>query len=778
MRYALVAMMTLMVASISVADEKVMILDENTSVAPWTGEYSFTVPPFSIEHQVRLNLEARIDAPRLMGSNHWLRVLVNGTLLTEKQLLNKTNAFKLVRGLDMLWIKSGRLRILYSPDFEAAIKDTENGYSCPDADPYHFVFDITQCVQPGDNTLRLEHLKVLQDPSTMIIRNVFAEVGRPITAPQDEEITPAPTGPLTNFVPTGAQDVAMRVSVSDDGAISVTAAGREVNVMTRTSLPNGLWHEPAMGQPQRLMEAGNEFSVEWETGTCSVHRTVTVGADCVGVADTISNPGAELIGVIIEHRASSDAAPSSSRVAGRETYGTQQGAYNPANPSAYGQWPEMGLGLVAEDDIMRIHNRSFREADEFGISDISLGLEGGASVTEEWSIYPTPGGDYWDFVNAVRRNWGSNFTIPGPFTFNSGIPYDADATTLGKWMRDRSLQIICGGIAQYSDLKYAHGTGILFAPEWVAREKHWVQAMQQGAPEVWQVCYFHSFCGTEPDGETKYADSRMINTAGEHIGYPYRYRLPLYVPTSENSYGKALWGYVDTILDEIGAAGVYWDEMSHSVLWFAEDMAWDGCSVTMNRSTHEVIGKTTSVPLISQPLRLAIARHVRERGKFLMGNSQPATRTMHDEKIVRFVETGSYSAVDNTHLECPLGLGNHHFDDSPAKVAEIIRNILAHGATWYGHHYLYDPPEWDFGSVMFPITPVEIRAGMVIGEERIHTAQSGRFGFADGAAADVYVVGGDGLRVADPDVTEVIENGAHLYDIRMPGDQFAVLVRK
>ncbi len=778
MTYALVAMMTLMVASMSVGDEQVMILAENTSVAPWTGEYTFTVPPFSVEHQVRLNLEARIDADRLKGSNHWLRVLVNGTLLTEKQLLNKRNEFKIVRGLDMIWIKQGSLRILYSPDFEAAIKDIENGYACPGADPYHFVFDITQCVQPGENTVRLEHQKVLPDPSTMIIRNVFAEVGRPITAPRDEEVTPAPPGPLTNFVPRGAQDVAMEVGVSEDGAISVDVAGRTVNINTRTSLPAARWHEPDPQAGQRSIAAGESATVQWDTGSCRIERVVTVRGDHVAVADTISNPGAELIGVIIEHRASSDAAPASARVAGRETYSPQQAAYNPANPSAYGQWPETGLGLVADGDIMRVHNRSFRDADEFGISDGWLGLEGGASVTEEWSIYPTPGGDYWDFVNAVRRNWGSNFTIPGPFTFNSGIPYEADADTLGKWMRDRSLKIICGGIAKYPDGKYAHGTGILFAPEWVAHEKHWVQAMEEGAPEVQPVCYFHSFCCSEPDGETKYADSRMINGAGEHIGYPYRYRLPLYVPTSENSYGEALWGFVDTILDEIGAAGIYWDEMSHSVLWFAEDMAWDGCSVKINRATHEVVGKTTSVPLASQSLRLAMVRHIREQGKFLMGNTQPATRTMHDEQIVRFVETGSYSAMTNTHLECPLGLGNHHLDDTPAEVAEIIRNILAYGGTWYGHHYLYDPPAWDFGSVMFPITPVEIRAGMVIGAERIHTARSGRFGFAAGATANVYVVGGDGLRVADPDVTEVIEDGTHLYEIRMPGDQFAIVVRK
>jgi hypothetical protein len=179
-----------------------------------------------------------------------------------------------------------------------------------------------------------------------------------------------------------------------------------------------------------------------------------------------------------------------------------------------------------------------------------------------------------------------------------------------------------------------------------------------------------------------------------------------------------------------------------------------------------------------QPLQLEIVKYLRDRGKFLMANTQPATRTMMRQKIVRFVETGSYSAVIGAHLGCPLGLGNHDTEKTQADSARQVREILKHGGVYYGWQYEREPAPWNFTEVMFPITPVELREGVVLGEERIHTARSGRFGWPDGAAADMYVVDGQGARVTAPDVKEVAEDGRRLYEIRMPGDHFAILVKR
>jgi len=175
---------------------------------------------------------------------------------------------------------------------------------------------------------------------------------------------------------------------------------------------------------------------------------------------------------------------------------------------------------------------------------------------------------------------------------------------------------------------------------------------------------------------------------------------------------------------------------------------------------------------------LEIVKYLRYRGKFLMANTQATTRTMLRQQIVRFVETGSYAAMTGTHLGCPLGLGNHHLEKTQADAARNVREILRYGGVYYGWQYAREPAGWNFTEPMFPITPVELREGAVLGAERIQTARSGRFGWPDGAGADVYVVDGKGNRVTSGMVREIAEGGWRLYEIRMPGDHFAILVKR
>lgn len=754
----------------AMGQQSTVIVDELRSVSPKVDELTFTCPPFSVEHQVRLSLLVRIDWRDLAGSNHWLRVAVNGTWLTVGDLLNKRNEFTLVRGTDLLWGKGDRWRVLYSPDFQQAL-DPARGNAAPKDDPYRFVWDITRYVKPGENQLKLDHLQVLAKPDTMVIGQVAVEVGRPISPPSEETVEPAPTGPLTDYLPAPPARQTPAVKLTGPRTIEVSVGGRRCVVETRTSLPAKRWDDSA-GTVDGL-------SASWGNERYRVQRKVTVVDQHVHVADTLTNQTKDLVGVMVEHTLQPTGAPRAVRLSGSPVTAESSASLEPTHPAAWIEWPDGGLGLVAEDDVFRIHSRVFREGESIGLADRTLGLAPNASVTLEWSLYPLPGGDYWTFVNAVRRAWDVNFTIPGPFVFVGGSVFRGKpAEWVGDWTRKRGLKIVCGGIAKYATGKYAHGTGILFAPEFVADEKDWIGKLKATAPQLTPVCYFHSFCCTEPDGETKYADARMLDFKGEHLGYPYSYRLLLYVPTRENSYGKALWGYVKCLLDDIGAAGIYWDEMSHSVPWYVPGEPWDGVTARIDPATHELAGTMTSVPLLSQPLRLDIVRHVRERGKFLMGNTQAATRTMMREKVVRFVETGSYSALDATHLACPLGLGNHDKEDSTADTARLVRRLLDHGTVYYGHYYYHEPPAWSFIPLMYPITPVELREGVVIGQERILTARSGRFGWPDGAAAEVYVIDPEGNRVTDARVKDVVEAGRHRYEIRMPSNQFAILVRR
>lgn len=766
LRFAIVACLVLLVPAAADAQARVLVT-ERRSVSPETIVLPLDVPPFSVEHQVRLSLEARIDAPELVGSNPWITVTVNGNLLGRDDLLNKTDSFALRNGVDLTWFLSGRWRILYSPDFAAALTDPATPYGVAKQDePYRFVWDITRHVKPGPNELTIEHHKVLQDPDLLVLRNVTVEVGRPISSPQNNVVQPAPTGALPTFVAGRPEAVPMDVE-AHDATIELRIAEQRVVVRTRVSLPGGEWREP---------QATGDTA--WSAGPCRISRRITGLADHIHVADTLTNTTDQLIGLMLEHYATVPQPPDAVYLAGRKSFGDAANAWEPANPSVFAQCGPLGIGLVAEDDVFRVHVRSLHADNNFGLADDRLGLSPGSSVTLEWSIYPLPGGDYWSFVNAVRRNWGVNFTIPGAFIFAHKWPAGLTGEEYADWMRQRGLQYICGGIAQYPDGMYAHGTGILFAPEFVARERHWSQAMAASDPSLVPIAYFHAQCCTEPDSRTKYADSRLLDPDGRQIDYPHSQVLPLFVPTGDNSYGQAIWKYLECLTDNIGAKGIYWDEMSYSVARYAYGLPWDGHSVSINRETHEVQGKLTSVPLIMQPLALKIVDAVQAKGLFFMANTQAHTRTMMRRQLVRFVETGTYSALADTHLGCPLGLGNHSDETTHAESAEHVRELLRRGAVYYGHYYSREPAPWNFTSIMFPITPEQIGPGYVLGSERIHTAVSGRFGFPDGAAAEVYVVDAEGQRVPSGMVTDVGDGARHLYEIRMPSDHFAVLVRQ
>ena len=778
LRLCLLGSALTMSSSSCAADAEQVIIAALESVSPARIEREFSVPAFGVEHQVRLSLEARIEWKTLSGSNPWLRVAVNGNQLAKGDLLNKRDEFRLRGGLDATWSKGDRWRVLYSPDFERAVQDVNNPYACPDGDPYHYLWNITPYVQPGKNRLVIDNLQVLAKPTTLVLRNVKLEWGRPLSPPADAAIAPAPTGALPTFVAGGAQVVPMEVRLAAGGEIELTVAGQRFRATTRTSLPQGKWRETSAEKSGAAVARNGSAQAQWQTPGYRIERRVQVRDDHVDVSDTITNTTAELLGVIYENRLQYAERPEEVRLAGRPAIGETAFQSNAAHPSAFALWKPLAIGLVAVDDVFRVHCRSFAAPGALGLADEQLGIDAGRSVCLEWSVYPAPQGDYWSLVNAVRRNWGANYAVPGPFCYTMRFPPKQPAEWYGRWARERGLKIVCGGIASYPNGRYAHGTGILHAPQWVAREAHWTKSMQATAPEVKALAYFHAQCSTEPGGEEKYADSRLIDAQGEHLGYPYSYRLPLYVPTLENRYGKALWGYVRTCLDEMGTSGLYWDEMSHSVLEFAHQAPWDGCTVRIDKRTHAVTGKLSSVTLLMQPLQLEIIRRLRERGKFLMANTQATTRTMLRQQVVRFVETGSYSAVVGTHLGCPLGLGNHHLEKTQADAARNVREILRQGGLYYGWQHNREPAAWNFTDPMFPITPVELHEGVVLGRERIHTSRSGCFGWPDGAAAEVFVVDGQGNRAPASLVREISASGGRRYEIRMPGDHFAVLVRR
>ncbi|HJN18603.1 MAG TPA: hypothetical protein QGH10_24085 [Armatimonadota bacterium] len=162
--------------------------------------------------------------------------------------------------------------------------------------------------------------------------------------------------------------------------------------------------------------------------------------------------------------------------------------------------------------------------------------------------------------------------------------------------------------------------------------------------------------------------------------------------------------------------------------------------------------------------------YLKSRGKTVIANGPHYTRTMSGWGLQCFVESAPEdNAVVGAHLSHPLCLTDYSNPD-PRTQCDIARRLLDRAGISFAGFSIEAP--------MFPITPIELRAGVVIGEERILTNRSGRFGWGDDSSADVYVLDGQGERVAAPDVTEVRKGNAVFTELRMPANHLAVLVRQ
>jgi len=766
--------------SVAAADEEQLLAESVKLVAPERARWRFSLPALGKDRQVRLSLEGRIVRERLAGSTHVLQINVNGQYLYRKDLINKGPDAVTATGAFLPWSKASLWRLLYSPDFRAAASDGDSPYHITSGDPYLFVFDITPYVHEGENEVWAKHFQATQKPLTIELRDVKVIVGKPVPRWQPPPPAPAPTGPVPEFVLRPPKPAAFELRVYNKGAVEIGIGGKVFRIASSFSLPNGQWLELAPDGKSKEPGAKKPVRIALRTAHYTVDRVVEkLPGRCI-VSDTIRNLSPDRrLGLIVKHEVSMPDTPVEVRLCGWPMKRSSAKKRSPANPTTFVRFKNASLGMAAEDDVFRVHGCNYFDAEKFGMSDSEFALAPGASYTMRWSIYPGQG-DYWDFINTVRRAWDVNFTIPGPFCFMGRLDFDRNTPLeeVRRWVKSRDLKILVSGIAKYPNGKYAHGTGILHAPKWVARQKELFELLHAACPDVKLLVYFHAQISTEPGAEKKYPDCPLLDGTGGHVNYPYRYALPAFVPTLQSSYGKAVWGYIDIILDEIGADGIYWDELSYSATPYHYGEPWDGHTAVIHPETHEIKGYRSMVPLLTQPFKLDVVKKLEARGKMIVGNTAPVTATMTAQHFPRFCETGSYTHIYSVHLFSPIGLGNHTTEMDQDTAMEHLRRILDYGAVYYGHLFSWDPPEENFIKYLFPITPIELHEGVVIGKERILTNRFGLFGWGDGTVPDVHVFDSRTKRVKAPLVKTIRRGREVLTEIRLRGDQVAAIVRR
>ncbi|NMA20329.1 MAG: hypothetical protein GX927_07095 [Lentisphaerae bacterium] len=738
--------------------------------------------------QVRLHLEARFDWETLFGYTHGLRLTVNGQGVTGNRLLNKPLAYKTRSGGGSQWapVDGNVYNIMYSPDFSDQIKTDASfkyGLYEDDQEPYRFVFDLSGLTQHvGSNQIGIETIF-----AAVIFRNIRIEIDenrQPRINDPAHLIKPAPEGEVPDYQLQSPPEVNLALQVNDKAIPEILEGARSYPLYSRFSLPEGKWLETGkLPWPMGTFKKNSSTEQTWETPHYRLRRRIEVRDTCLKVYDSFTNKRDSITGIAMENRLQLPEKPQKVLRGGLDSRLEEMRCST--HPSIIAEMQTGCIGIFAEDDVLRC--QAYYRSDEDGIilGNRSFGLAPRASYTLEWSIHIVPGGKYYDLINQVRRDWNCNFTLPGVLAF----PYMGGGKALQRWMKkdvgekevleflqERPVRMLMTHVA--SDITVpaskatpekpflGHGTAILHFKWWGNMTGNMIRAFKKTAPEIPIYAYMHKNLCSEFGHQNKYQDSEAIDPESRTLSAKSKI-YGRYLPTPNNSYGRELAKVYRYLVDDLDAH-IYMDEICLSVTEWAPYSEWDQHTVELDPETHEV-KQALSIPnLLTKPWLEDLIAFLKSRDKKLMANGPPATRTLLNHHYPHFVEHGMGEVgLINAHLATPLGWSY----DRGLKGFEHFRHNLGFGAlamTWSG--------PWTLDC--FPFTPIELRPGYLIGEERIVTNLSGIFGWHDASEAEVKVYDGQGQLLESPLVKHLTSDGISRYEIRMPSDHVAILIRK
>ena len=253
----------------------------------------------------------------------------------------------------------------------------------------------------------------------------------------------------------------------------------------------------------------------------------------------------------------------------------------------------------------------------------------------------------------------------------------------------------------------------------------------------------------------------------------------IFVPTKDNLYGRDFMRLVDWNIDYFGLDGLYLDEVNHcnSRIYYGTNM-WDGATVELDELGN-VKRKLSYVCLLKLDFTLALFDQImNRRGKLLVGNFSPETRSERRFRFPRFEETYSHRWIALAHLYTPIQLGDMlTYANTPRDMAADQRTALKRGALYY--HYVGNTGCPSLTSKMYPFTPIELHGGWLVGKERILTAVSGEFGWrGEKPDVDVFVFDELGREVKDyPYSVKDTEKG-RMFMLELKADHCAALVKR
>ncbi len=720
-----------------------------------TEALTITAPPTPEGKLAVLFLKARLESERVAGHTPALRVFLNGQPLAGERLLEKPARVLSRNGTVYSMYAGERLTTYYAPDFEKADRDTYYGLM-EGVKACEFQLDVTDLLREGENALILEHAATSTVDRALVVGE--GELVFRIPPPPPKPKAGPPTGPLEDCAPLQTHETAFTHRVLENARIEVAVAGETFVVESRFSCP-----EPA-----------------WKTGSCDYFRhsrQVTRLPEGLEVSDTFTNLTDDNLALMHRHEVLVEGLQAV-WLSGLPQPGLSGKSASSQNPTTFGTTRRAGIGLLPREDVFRIHVANYALNDTLGLADNNLVLPPGKEYCARWLIVPSETPDYWRFINAARRLMNANFCIDGGFAFlrSDSITDKWSDDLLSNFLHFKDPRYVCASIGHLTvNGEPCHGTAFQQVPH-----DSFINSFARFRrlyPEASYLVYFHCFLDVTEEGPERFADARILGADGKQADYG-RPNLRLYLPTESNKYGPAVEKNVDLILDEIHADGVYWDEHAYSRVKYHFGEPWDAVSGDIDPQTMDIVRLKSSVTLLSESWRLALAKRILARTP-LIGNGAPFTQAMVELQFPCFVETGSITNCTHNHLYSPVALGDHLTERSELDAYHVMLAALDYGCVYHWYNdVLVIPTHYHLTRYMFPITPLELHEGYIIGEERIITNRSGLFGWGDSSRHEVHVFNNEGREVEDFGAPSITRDGKTYTELRIAEDWSAAIIRK
>lgn len=716
-----------------------------------------------------LLLEIRMDNPLPGGSNYGMSLTLNGRDLgtardwMNGRLLGKAPVahMKSYVGAQGPWYRGGWWLLTYAPDFTG--QQTEEGDDCL------FLWDVTDLLGP-DGAARVQITSQTKRLEEQVKHPVPLVIGRFQLGLLDAKLleralgTPRPVPPPVKG--TTLQGKGFTASLAAGGGLVVQVGKEPFLLRSQFSYPRepeGGWNcleptpqsvgglsrarpagEPSW-QPQVTRTAGGALQVEAHGKRYALKREISLAGHRLLVRDTFTNLTDEIIGLRLDNQIDSTGRKIADvTLAGNNNPNLPVNVNPGDHPTVFVKQGRGGLGLLAEDDVFRVQSRLEYSYPLGSLGDWHFGLAPRASYTLQWALYPTASGDAWDFINQVRRDWQVNFTVPAG-----------------------SLWCDCSSLMRMSDedlKRYIENTGAywIMATPWLdtwplptrptheqilATEKEALAKLRRVCPQAKLLMGTHptmNFCppGKYFDSE-EYRDSWILDESGKHFWHKWYtdyfctglakeqgfLNFCNFMTVGNSYYGKMV-READFAQVDCGVDGIYCDEFNHYNNLSPNTYGrWDGHWVEVDPKTFaaKTDNPMAQLALLTDEAQEQYARRVLARGIFL-ANSQPVTRRLQNLHFTRFVETPVPEAARRGTLFSPLAYGNPPFPKDEAGLFQYLRDRVNNCAIT--HIGGMPPVTRPVASArMFPFTPVDIRPGILRGQERIITTVSGQYGW-------------------------------------------------